>query len=479
MIKINKPASVYKLYSWASLLLVIAMPAHAGQEVARIPFINAPPGTAGLGGGLRFGNNPYISSGENEEVPLDLIPLYLYEGKYLFAHGTSGGIHLFRNDKVSFSALVRWRFQQLDPSKDSIFAGLERRYQTLDAGFTGTYTGRFGSFTLDWVTDTLDKHNGQEVQLSYRYDFTRGAWSFSPFITWGLQNENLANYYFGVSAAEATAERPAYDVGEAQYFILGVNTSWQLTDSILLFGNIGFGGSDDAVANSPLVDKPNFSQAFVGGTFMFGNVLKPVAGEDRVTEWSWRVNYGYQAEGNIISEVDQGGFSKSSVVDTNIGGITFSRLLTDGKRIDFLGRLAFMRHFEEGVTTEDGLFTSDRDFWSYNAYIMVMGKGYSPWSGDEVFRWGFGFGMSYAEQVPLAEQSKQASKGDNTSKFLNYLELQVDFPLRRLSKARWLQDCYVGATVVHRSGIFGTSNLLGDVSGGADWITAHLECVRR
>ena len=469
----------WKRAAAAGLMLAIAAPAMAGQEVARIPFINAPPGTAGLGGGFRFGNNPYISSGASDESPLDLIPLYLYEGKFLFAHGTSGGIHIFRNDKFSFSALARWRFQQLDPSTDPIFEGLFRRHQTLDAGFTGTYKSGFGDFTLDWVTDTLDKHNGQEVQLSYRYNFIRGAWSFSPFITWGLQSENLANYYFGVSEAEATAERPAYNVGEAQFFMLGVNTSWQLTDRMLLFGNIGFGGSDKVIEDSPLVDNPNFSQAFVGGTYMFGNVLKPIAGEDRVTEWSWRVNYGYQAQENIISGVDQGDFSKSEVADTNIGGIMFSRLLTDGKRVDFLGRLAFYRHFEKGVTTEDGLFTSDRDFWSYNAYIMVMGQGYSPWSGNEVFRWGFGFGMSYADQVPLAEQSKQAAKGDNTSQFLNYLELQVDFPLRLISRAKWLQNCYAGATVVHRSGIFGTSNLLGDVSGGADWITAHLECVRR
>jgi outer membrane scaffolding protein for murein synthesis (MipA/OmpV family) len=465
----------------AAALLATAAPALAGQEVARIPFFNAPPGTTGLGGGFRFGRNQYISSGESDEVPLDLIPLYLYEGKYLFARGTSGGIHIFRNEKFSFSALARWRFQQLDTSKDSIFDGLERRHQTLDAGLTASYTSWFGDVTLDWVTDTLNNHNGQEVQLSYRYNFIRGAWSFSPFVTWGYQNENLANYYFGVSESEAAASGtiPAYDVGDAQYFILGLNTSWQMTDRILLFGNIGFGGSDKAVENSPLVEEPNFSQAFVGGTYVFGNVLTPVAGEDRVSEWSWRVNYGYQAQENIIGALDQGDIAKSDVVDTNIAGFTVGRLLTDGKRVDYLGKLAIFRHFEKDVTTSDGLFTSDENFFSYAAYIMAMGKGYSPWSGDEVFRWGFGFGMSYAEKVPLAEQSKQNAKGGNTSRFLNYLELQVDFPLRRMSKAKWLQDCYAGVTLVHRSGIFGTSNLLGDVSGGADWFTAHLECVRR
>jgi outer membrane protein len=466
----------------ASLLIIVmfgaAAPTMAGQEVARIPFINAPSGTAGLGAGFRFGESQYISSGENAETRFDLIPLYLYEGKFLFAHGTSFGVHVFRNEKFSFSALLRMRFQQLDPDTDPIFAGLERRHQTLDGGITSTYKGKYGEITFDWLTDTLDKHNGQEVQLTYRYNIVRDAWSFSPFVSWGLQSDNLANYYFGVSAQEATPERPEYSTGQAKYVYFGVNTSWQATDRILLFGNVGFGGSDSAIGNSPLVDRPSFSQAFVGGTYMFGNVLKPTAGEERASEWSWRVNYGYQAEENIIGHIDQGKIKKSTVADTNIGGITLARLLTDGRRVDYVGKISLFRHFEKDVTTSDGLFTSTRNFNSYAAYIMAMGKGYSPWTGEEVFRLGFGFGMSYADQVPLAEQSKQASRGGNTSRFLNYLELQVDFPLRRLSKAKWLQDCYVGATVVHRSGIFGTSNLLGDVSGGSDWITAHLECVR-
>jgi len=469
----------FKRYLPALVLAVVASTALAGQEVARIPVMNVPAGTTGLGAGFRFGDNPYISSGESDEVPLDLIPLYLYEGRFLFAHGTSGGVYFINNDRFSLSALVRWRFQQLDPDTDPIFAGLDRRHQTLDAGFAASYRSRFGDFNFEVVTDTLNNHNGQEAEFTYRYNIERGAWLFSPFVSWGWQSDNLANYYFGVSESEATPERPAYEVGDEQFVTFGVTSSWQATDRILLFGNLGFGGLGPAVEASPIVDDPSFSAAFIGGTYVFGNVLKPVAGDDRVSEWSWRVNYGYQAEGNIVSGIDQGDFSKSSHADTNIGGVTVSRLLTDGKRVDYLGRFALMRHFEKDVTTENGMFTSDSDFWSYNAYVMAMGKGYSPWSGNEVFRWGFGFGMSYADQVPLAEQSKQEEKGGNTSRFLNYLEMQVDFPLRRLFKAKSLQNCYAGMTIVHRSGIFGTSNLLGDVSGGADWITLHLECVRR
>ena len=240
----------------------------------------------------------------------------------------------------------------------------------------------------------------------------------------------------------------------------------------MFFGNVAFGGADAAVVDSPLVEEDSFSSVFVGGTYLFGNARKPdyIMDEERFGEWSWRVNYGYQADGNIVSEIDQGDFSKSSVADTNIAGLTFSKLLSQGDRVDFLGRVALFRHYEE----DEG----NGNFTSYAAYIMAMGKGYSPWSKQEMFRWGFGFGMSYAETVPIAEQRKQAAKGDNTAHFLNYLEMTVDFPLRRVTKTRWLQRCYAGLSIVHRSGIFGTSDLLGDVSGGSDWITAHLECIQ-
>jgi hypothetical protein len=306
--------------------------------------------------------------------------------------------------------------------------------------------------------------------VSYRYTFDRGRLSFSPFITWGWTDDKLTNYYYGVSEAEARPDRPAYTPGESQWLGFGMNTTWWVSDRIQFFGNIGFGGVDTVISESPLVEEDAQSAFFAGGTYIFGNVRKPETfiSSERAGEWSWRLNYGYQADGNIVSEIDHGDLSKSDIADTSIGGITFAKLLTDGPRVDFTGKFSVFRHFEE----DEG----NGKFWSYALYMMATGKGYSPWSKEEVFRYGFGFGMSYADEVPIVEQRKQAEKGNNTSRFLNYLELQVDFPLRRLFKARSVENCYAGVTVVHRSGIFGTSDLLGDVAGGADWITAHFEC---
>ena len=468
----NLPALSRAMAVLFYLLALLTCGAASAQEVAEIPFYSSSPGTAALGGGIRGGQDLYFPN-ENEDVrDFDLIPLYLYEGKWLFFRGTAGGVHLYSSDAFQLNLYSRYRFDKLNPDRNEFYEGLDERKQSLDAGLEFRLTQSWGQLHFSWLTDILNRHQGHQLQAAYRYTFESGPWSFSPFVSWTWQDDNLTNYYFGVSEAEARPDRAAYSASDSQFINFGMNTAWHASDRIVLFANFGFGGADSAVLDSPLVAEEGSSTVFVGGTFVFGNARAPeyIMDEERRGEWSWRVNYGYQADGNIVSEIDQGDFSKSTYADTNIAGLTFAKLLNDGPRVDFLGKAAVFRHFEE----DEG----NGNFFSYAAYIMAMGKGYSPWSKEEWFRWGFGFGMSYAENVPIAEQRKQEEKGGNTSHFLNYLEMTLDFPLKRVSKANWLQRCYAGITLVHRSGIFGTSDILGDVAGGADWITAHLECVR-
>ena len=452
------------------LVTIATWPAYAQYEVAEIPFFDTPQGTVGLGGGLRLGQSPYVAADNEDQRQYDLVPLYLYNCKYFFFRGTAGGIHVLTSDAFELNVMGRYRFQKLDPDSNEYFEGIEERRQTVDAGVELRLRGSWGALNANFLTDTLGRHEGQSAEVSYRYRFDLGRLSLSPFITWSWNDDDLTDYYFGVSEAEARPDRPAYTPGESQWIGFGLNTTWWVSDRIDFFANIGFNGIDTVISDSPLVAEDTQSIFFAGGTYVFGNVRRPETyiSSERAYEWSWRINYGYQADGNIVGEIDHGDFSKSGVADTNIGGVTFAKLLTEGPRVDFNGKLAFFRHFEE----DEG----NGNFWSYALYVMAMGRGYSPWSKEEVFRYGFGFGMSYADKVPIAEQRKQAEKGNNTSRFLNYLELQLDFPLRRLFDAKSVHDCYAGLTIVHRSGIFGTSDLLGDVAGGSDWITAHFEC---
>lgn len=458
-----------RLPKWClCLLLVFLTPTlDAGESLFEIPPVrNAPTGSPGLGAALRMGTSPYKGTSDT----VDIVPLYLYEGKYLFSYGTSAGAHLYRSDFFSLDFLFRYRFTELDPTDDLFLQGLRERRQSVDAGLSGAFRGRLGEVKLEWVTDTLDRHKGQEFDLEYRYRFERGNWQFSPFATLIWQDSDLTGYYYGVTPAEARPDRPAYSPGSALNLEFGINSSLQLTDHVFMFGNIGVATFDDAIADSPLVDSQTNLSAFLGAGYMFGNgTRKYLAQPEREGEWSWRINYGYQAEENIFPYLMAGLIKGSEDVDSTIGGFTVGKLFQSGRRADFWGKLAVYRHFED---------LGQDDFWSFAALMQAMGKGYLPWSKLPAFRYGFGFGVSYAQEVPIAEQIKQAGKGEETNRLLNYMEFQVDFPIDRLIKSKMTRNCYVGMLVVHRSGMFESSSMLNDVGGGSDWVTLSLECIR-
>lgn len=456
-------AAIVAVFASLSLLQV----ARAQSETASLPIMDAPPGTTALGAGVRVPLTPYTHS----EDQRDIVPLYLYEGRTAFVHGTSIGAHVWRHEGLTIDVLGRYRFWQLDPEPHEQLEGIRARRQTVDAGLALALDRSWGRFRAEWLTDLLDRHEGDELKLSYRYGFELDAWSLSPYVELGFLDDELSNYYFGVSEEESTEGRPQYLPGRSVNFGYGINTSYSLAPNFELFANLGITELDSGLFESPLVDKALDPSVFVGGNYYFGSTLSRPEAElgPRSGEWSWRLNLGYQAQGQIVGEIDQGDFSRSVDADTGIAGLTLSKLVNEGERADYYGRFALFRHLEGDA---------QRNFFSVAAYVMAMGEGYSPWSDEVSFRWGFGMGLSYGQRVPVVEQIKQKRDDENTSRFLNYLEMTVDFPVDRILSGERFDDCFVGLTTVHRSGIFGSSDLLGDVAGGSDWITLHWECLR-
>ncbi len=98
-----------------------------------------------------------------------------------------------------------------------------------------------------------------------------------------------------------------------------------------------------------------------------------------------------------------------------------------------------------------------------------------PWRDRVRTRIGFGVGASYANRVPYVEQRDQLARGRNSSRLLNYLDPSIDISVGDVFGVRALHDTFLGIGVSHRSGIFGSSRLLGNVNGGSNYIYSYLE----
>ena len=72
----------------------------------------------------------------------------------------------------------------------------------IDAGVEVRFRGDWGALNANYLSDALNRHQGQSAEISYRYTIDRGALSFTPFVSWAWNSDKLTNYYFGVSEAE-------------------------------------------------------------------------------------------------------------------------------------------------------------------------------------------------------------------------------------------------------------------------------------
>lgn len=442
----------------------------ANNQVTDIPFSGIEPGSVGLGAGRRIGTSPYkyietVSSLLNDKNS-DLVPLYLYEGKYFFARGTSAGLHLYKS-QLQLDLLAHYRFDRLETDANEFYNGVNERQQTTEGGLALTVAG----LNLTWLNDLQSRHNGQEVSLTYRFNWNKGNFQLSPYVSLIYQDSDLVNYYYAVSDEESRSDLPVYTTGSTNINRVGINTTYYLLENWLLFLNLSVENLGSEIYNSPLVDRDRLNSAYLGFSYTFGNAYKTISQNNAISNlsgWSWRIHGGYTAE-ETFHKVHRGYIKPAEDIDTYLAGITLGRLLSDGEQADFWLKASINRRLENDY---------QNNFNEYNFYVMAMGAGYSPWSDREVFRYGFGFGFSYADKIPYIEQVKQARRGGSTSHFLNYLEAQLDFPMRNFSDAESVKDCYLGLTIIHRSGIFATSDMLGNVAGGSDVLAGHIECKR-
>ena len=181
-----------------------------------------------------------------------------------------------------------------------------------------------------------------------------------------------------------------------------------------------------------------------------------------------RVFYGASSECNVMQIVEMRCNTTHTQDQTAVAGFEVGRPFIDrlnGWPLDLAGFLGLIEHKEKGFQP---------DFWQINAYIKAYYYGF-PWDAKLRTRLGWGVGLSYAREVPLAEVRDQAARGRTTSRLLNTFDPTFDMSVGDLLGVRKLHDTYVGAGVSHRSGIFGTSQLLGNVNGGSNYIYTYVE----
>jgi outer membrane protein len=423
------------------------------------------PGSAGLGFVARVEESPYEGGG----VRTDLLPLYLYEGERFYLSADRAGFKLIEEDAQRMDVYLARRLEgfpqdELTPELE----GMEYREAGVDLGLGYRITGEWGSVRGSLLHDVGDISNGSEIRVGYNYDFHGARWVLRPDITLSWRDSKLNNYYYGVEQDEVEADRPAYAPGSGINVSLGLYGSYQVWDNWRLLGGISAQWLDQSIRDSPIVRDQVQPALFAGAVYDFGTAI--ARWDDDGVPLLAKVFYGrasadgcHMARIMTLSCTSLERDTPTSVIGVHLGRPFLEKV--NGWPLDFHGYVGLTYHDENGFQS---------DIIQVDAYMKAFYYGF-PWSHRVNTRFGFGYGVSYANRVPYTEVVAQAERERPTSKLLNYLDPTIDVNVGDIVGADSWKDTYFGLGISHRSGIFASSRLLGSVDGGSNYIYAYLE----
>ncbi len=420
------------------------------------------PGGAGLGLATRMERSPYRDGGTRN----DLVPLYLYEGKYIYLHAYRVGLKLYESDDNRFDVFLAHRFEGFPyDSIPSSLIGMAERGPGVDFGVSYQRSGPWGAVYGEYLHDAFGASTGNELRLGYNYEWKGERWRLRPSLMLAARDAKLNDYYYGVRPGEATAIRPAYQPGSGVNRQVGLYGTYSLTERWRLLLGIAATRWAKGVRNSPIVDDRVQLSTVLGLMYDFSpeHAIWPENKPLIV-----KVMYGKSTDCNLITTMRLACTSTTTSDQTRVSAVEVGRPFIErlnGWPLDFVGYVGLLHHDERNL---------QQNFWQTEAYMKAFYYGF-PWSDHVRTRVGFGAGVSYAQKLPFVEQRDQAARGRNSSKLLTYLDPSIDVSVGDLLGVRILRETYFGFGVSHRSGIFGTSQLLGNVNGGSNYIYSYIE----
>src|SRR5258708_7471241 len=164
-------------------------------------------GSAGWGIATRFEQSPYRGDG----VRIDLLPLYLYEGEYLYLHSYRAGLKLDFGSGKCAAAFLSQRFESFPVERvPASLAGMSTRVPGTDFGLSYEQRFDWGHGFVEVLHDVSNNSGGTEWRLGAATEWWRGRLMLAPYFTLSARDARLNDYYYGVNDPQAPADRPPH-----------------------------------------------------------------------------------------------------------------------------------------------------------------------------------------------------------------------------------------------------------------------------
>lgn len=399
----------------------------------------------GIGIGIRLATTPFTGDDSKDDSTVyDIVPLFYYEDDYFYIDGLEGGVQLVTADDWQLRLLARWRFFDVPDDvydelidTDVIDWGVEARYQPgqlyLEMDFMADGRQRLSS----------NLRSGAELQS--------GSVSWEPYAGVRFKEARFNKYYYGLTVD---------DIGGGMDVIAGFEAWYPLFAEIFLLGSAEVIWLGNAAQSSCFVNDDFQGNVFLGISY---KNREPTPASAIEAQPYLRMVHGWATASNtgeIVSlerKRDQQNNQLTSIfygypIADELLGLDIQSYITPGA----------VHHWSSGVQE------------SSHEFVLAL-KSYYTFTWPFCWRFGVAEGLSFADNISYIEQAEMDEKGLEASRWLLYLDFSFDIELDSFFKANLFDNLWLGYSLHHRSGIFGSSSMFGDIKGGSNYNSVYLQ----
>lgn len=389
--------------------------------------------------GLSFSTsqNPYVGA-SNSAFAYPYLTSFThpaFTADWFLVQGENIGFRYVSNSDWEFGVIGRIQTLGFGSADNDELLGLEDRRWTIEAGPLIGWRRWPVHVQLRSYWDVANRHNSTTSELEFSLPMQFGRGFFVPGITFSHLSDDYADYYFGVSAQEATPLRSEYEPGAVTNTWVGFRLGYELTPQWLLSSTVGIEFLDSAVTASPIVARDRLWSASIGLAYN-ADLFQP------------REYYGDAPQHAI--EIRVAAFS--STIDTRVtrdaaGGQPGGELdledflgVADQEtifQIDAVYRVGYYHRFELGYfeLQRRGLTTLERDI-NFGDETFVAGTEVETSMRSEVLRLAYSYSLMRDQQkefgVSLGLSFSQFETGLSAASTQQSERLKVDVPLPTL-----------------------------------------------
>lgn len=241
-----------------ALALLAPLPSFAQEASAKTPWA--------LGLGVATSQRPYAGD-SSKTIPF---PFVSYENDWFRIAGLGADVKLGAAGPVTFALRAKYAFADGYKSGDApILNGMQDRKGSLWLGPAAQWRTDVAKLSFEVLGDVLGKSKGVEAKLGAEHDFHVGSFLLTPHAAAEFVDKKYVDYYYGVTAAEATTNRAAYEGRSTVNLEAGLRAAFIVNPTSSVFVDAGAKALGKGITDSPLVDRKTLATVAAGYVYRF------------------------------------------------------------------------------------------------------------------------------------------------------------------------------------------------------------------